>query len=250
MSTIAYILLFTFIATILSLFLVSILLLKEKLIHKLSFSLVSFAAGALLATAFLDTLKEALEMGGDAPILLWVMISIVGFFILERLFLSIHHHEDDSVDKGSLRLPTPLLLFGDGLHNFIDGASIAASFLVNPALGIVTSLTVFVHEIPHELGDFGILLHKGWGRGKVLWFNVITGLTSIVGALLAYYLGNTFSGMVPLLLSITTGNFIYLAMTDLLPEIHHQSEKGQAVKNIVFFILGMVFVSVLITTLQ
>lgn len=248
MSTIVYILLFTFIATILSLFLVSILLLKEKVIHKLSFSLVAFAAGALLATAFLDTLKEALEMGEGKPILLWVLLSIAGFFLLERLFLSIHHHDDNEHDENKLRLPTPLLLFGDGLHNFIDGASIAASFLVSPALGIVTSLTVFVHEIPHELGDFGILLHKGWGRGKVLWFNVITGLTSVAGALLAYYLGNTFNGMVPFLLALTTGNFIYLSMTDLLPEIHH-SAKGQGVKHSIYFLLGIVFVSFLITLL-
>lgn len=248
MSTIGNILLFTFIASILSLFLVSILLLKEKMIHRLSFSLVSFAAGALLATAFLDTLKEAMERGEKDPVLLWVMVSIVGFFILERLFLSLHHHDEEGEKKEHLRLPTPLLLFGDGLHNFIDGASIAASFLVSPSLGIVTSLTVFVHEIPHELGDFGILIHKGWKRSRVLWFNVLTGLTSIVGAVLAYFLGHMFTDLVPFLLAVTTGNFIYLSMTDLLPEIHH-STKGEGGKHIVYFLLGIAFVSLLITLL-
>ena len=244
------ILFFTFLASIVSLFLVSILLLKEKVIHRISFSLVSFAAGALLATAFLDTMKEAIKLAGEA-VFLYVTLSFAAFFIIERLFVFIHHHDEDTAPKeeGEFKIPTPLLLFGDALHNFIDGTSIAASFLVSLPLGIVTSTTVFIHEIPHELGDFGILIHKGWGRGQVLWFNVASGFAAILGALLAFYLGNVFDKAVPVLLAITTGNFIYLSATNLVPEIHNKAKQSLAVKESFFFILGILLIAFLIQIL-
>lgn len=244
------ILFFTFLASIVSLFLVSILLLKEKLIHRFSFSLVSFAAGALLATAFLDTMKEALEIAGKS-VFLWVTLSFAAFFIIERLFVFLHHHDEDEIPKDSseLKIPTPFLLFGDALHNFIDGASIAASFLVSFPLGLVTSTTVFVHEIPHELGDFGILIHKGWGRGRVLWFNVATGFAAVIGAVLAFYLGHLFKQAIPILLAITTGNFLYLSATNLIPEIHNKAKQSLAVKETVFFLLGILLIAFLIQIL-
>ncbi len=235
------ILLFTFLASIVSLMLVAVLLLHRTLIKKISFSLVAFAAGALLATAFLDTLKEALNLAGD-KVLFWVILSFAGFFLIERLFLSVHHHDEGD----NLRLPTSFLLFGDALHNFIDGTSIAASFLVSFPLGIVTSLAVFVHEIPHELGDFGILIHKGWGRGSVLGFNAATGAAALFGALITFYLGSQFKDIVPLLLAITTGNFIYLSATDLLPEIHHKAKTSLALNHSLFFLLGIFLIVILI----
>lgn len=244
------ILFFTFLASIASLFLVSIFLLNEKLIHKFSFSLVSFAAGALLATAFLDTMKEAVEIAGDS-VFLWVALSFAGFFIIERLFVFIHHHDEETAPKNDneLKISTPFLLFGDGLHNFIDGMSIAASFLVSFPLGLITSMTVFIHEIPHELGDFGILIHKGWGRGKVLWFNVATGLAALIGAILAFYLGHFFQQAVPLLLAITTGNFLYLSATNLVPEIHHKAKQSLAIRETFFFLLGILLIAFLIQIL-
>lgn len=243
----SYILLATFIASILSLFLVSLLLLHKTLIHKLSFSLVSFAAGALLATGFLDTLKEAVKIAGES-VFLWTTLSIAVFFIIERLFLFLHHHDEENPRAGAekLRLPTSLLIFGDALHNFIDGTSIAASFLVSTPLGLVTTLAVFIHEIPHELGDFGILIHKGWGRWEVLWFNAATGFAAILGAFLAFYLGNQFHSTVAILLSITTGNFIYLSATDLLPEIHHKAKASLALTHTAFFFLGILLIAILI----
>lgn len=240
------IILFTLLATIVSLSLVALLLLHKKLIQSVSFSLVSFGAGALLATAFLDTFKEAVELGKD-DVYLWVTLSIALFFILERLFRFFHHHDED--DKEKLRLPTGFLLFGDAMHNFVDGTSIAASFLVSWQLGVVTSLTVFIHEIPHELGDFGILIHKGWGRSKVLWFNFFTGLAALAGALLAYSLGSRFEHAVPVLLAITTGNFIYLSATNLLPEIHHKAKNKFGAKDVFFFLLGIGLISGLISFL-
>lgn len=236
-----YILLFTFLASIVSLFLVAGLLLHKKLIQAISFSLVSFAAGALLATAFLDVLPEAVrEWQGS---FLVTTLSIAFFFVVERLFLFLHHHDVEEGEK--MRLPTGFLLFGDGLHNFIDGASIAAAFLASFHLGIITSLAVFIHEIPHELGDFGILIHKGWKRSSVLWFNIATALTAMVGALLAFLLGNIFHQIVPILLSITAGNFIYLSATDLLPEIHQKAKRELALNYTIFFFLGIFVIYIL-----
>lgn len=245
-----YILLFTFLASIVSLLLVAILLLHKTLIHKTSFLLVSFAAGALLATGFMETLKEAVEIAGDKAFL-WTTISIAMFFLIERLFISLHHHdeEDPSIDSEKLKLPTSLLLFGDGLHNFIDGMSIAAGFLVSFQLGLVTSIAVFIHEIPHELGDFGILINKGWSRGRVLLFNALTGATSLAGALIAFYVGSQFDNIIPVLLAITTANFIYLSATDLLPEIHHRAKKSFAVRYTLSFFAGIFLIAILIKIL-
>jgi len=245
------ILFFTFLASFVSLFLVAILLLHKTLIHKVSFLFVAFAAGSLLATGFLDTLKESVEIAGP-DVFLWTVISFAMFFLIERLFLSLHHHagEDPLDSKNELKLPTQFLLFGDGLHNFIDGMSIAAAFLVNFQLGLVTSIAVFIHEIPHELGDFGILIHKGWSRSGVLWLNAATGATSILGAIIAFYLGKQFDNIVPILLSITTANFIYLSATDLLPEIHHKAKRNFAVKYTVAFLMGIFLVVVLIRILS
>lgn len=246
MSVLGTILFFTFLASIVSLFLVAVLLLNKALIQKLSFSLTAFAAGALLATGFLDTMREAVRLAGE-KVFLMTTLSIAAFFIIERLFIFLHHH-DEAEEK--MRLPTSFLLFGDGMHNFIDGASIAAAFLVNFPLGIVASAAVFIHEIPHELGDFGILIHKGWGRRKVLWFNILTGFAAMLGALLSFYLGRNFQSAVPILLSITTGNFIYLSATDLLPEIHHKAKKNLALNETIFFLLGIALIAILIKILD
>ena len=200
------ILLATFAASAVSLFLVGILLLSKKFIHKVSFLLVSFAAGALLSTGFLDTLPQAVLLGGE-NVFLWVVISIAFFFTIERLFFAMHHHEEDD---GKIRMPTAILLFGDSLHNFIDGVAVAAAFLADFHLGIITTLAVFIHEIPHELGDFGILINKGWSRIAVFNFNGLTALAALLGAFIAFYVGSTFGGLLPVLLAVATGNlFIF-----------------------------------------
>lgn len=241
-----YILLFTFFSSILSLFLVATLLLHKRLVHTISFPLVSFAAGALLATGFLDTLKEAVAAAKDAAFF-WVTFSIAFFFLIERLFLVLHHHAGE--EKGTLRLPAALLLLGDALHNFIDGAAIAVSFLTSFPLGIITSLAVFVHEIPHELGDFGILIHQGWKRRDVLGAHIATSFVSVVGALLTFYFGSSFHTALPLLLSVVAGNFIYLSATDLLPEIHQKERRGLALPYMVSFFLGIFLIALLIRVL-
>jgi zinc and cadmium transporter len=242
------ILLFTFLASVASLFLVATLLLHKNLIHKTSFLLVSFAAGALLATGFMDTLKEAVAIAG-ADVFLWTTVSIAVFFLIERLFISLHHEETPVPGEENLKLPTAFLMFGDGLHNFIDGMSMAAGFLVSFQLGLVTSIAVFVHEIPHELGDFGILIHKGWSRRGALLFNFITGITSMLGGIVVFYLGEQFNKLIPILLSIAAANFIYLSATDLIPEIHHKAKKSFAIKYTFSFFMGIFLIAILIKIL-
>jgi zinc and cadmium transporter len=155
-----------------------------------------------------------------------------------------HHHGEENPEaaEDEMRLPTAFLIFGDGMHNFIDGISIASSFLVSFPLGMVTTIAVFVHEIPHELGDFGILLHKGYGWQKILLFNLLTGIAAIGGALLAFYIGNAFTKVLPIFLSITTANFLYLSATDLLPEIHTKAKKSLAMNETLFFVLGILLI--------
>src|ERR1035437_3521614 len=169
------ILFFTFIASIASLFLVAFLLLHEKWIRKVAFYLVSFGAGALLATGFTDTLPEAVALSKNSFLTTTLFIAL--FFLIERVVMHFHHHEHETEKK--LRLPVSFLMFGDGLHNFIDGMSIATTFLVSFPLGIVTTTAVFVHEIPHELGDFGILINKGYSRKRVIGFNFLTGVAAV-----------------------------------------------------------------------
>jgi zinc and cadmium transporter len=231
------ILFFTFLASMLSLILVSTLVL-HKSFHKISFPLVSFAAGALLATGFLDTFPEALNLSGEV-VFLWVTLSFAFFFVVERLFLLLHHHDHHDHNKEQLKIPASFLLFGDALHNIVDGASIAAAFLVSFPLGVITTVAIFVHEIPHELGDFGILIHKGWSRKKAITFNGLSGAAALLGALIAFYLSSQFKQVVPALLAVATANFIYLSATDLLPEIHHKTDKKEALYNSLLFLLGI-----------
>lgn len=231
------ILFFTFIASIASLFLVAFFLMHEKWIRKIAFYLVSFGAGALLATGFTDTLPEAVILSKDS--FLYTTLFIALFFLIERVFMHFHHHENEADKK--LRLPVSFLLFGDALHNFIDGISIATTFLVSFPLGIVTTTAVFVHEIPHELGDFGILLHSGYSRKKVLGFNILTGIAAFIGAILGFYFGQKINGALPVLLSLTSANFIYLSLADLLPEIHEQAKKD-VIKHVGLFFAGVILV--------
>lgn len=234
------ILFFTFIATILSLFLVSLMLIFEKKLKSSTFHLVSFGAGALLAAGLTDTMPEAVELSSNSFI--YVTVFIAFFFFIERVFLHFHHHEHEK--PSNIKLPLPLLLFGDALHNFIDGVSIATTFLVSFPLGIVTSIAVFVHEIPHEMGDFGILIHLGFKRSKVLGFNIITGITSFAGALIGFYFANMIEGALAILLSLTTANFLYLSLSDLLPEIHEKA-KGKSLLHAFPFFLGIAMILLL-----
>lgn len=226
---------------------------KEKAALKISHFLASFAAGTLLGAAFFDLLPEALdakEQQGmeNVDIFLWTLVGIIVFFLLERFLHWFHHHHEHAEAKGK---PTVLLIvIGDTIHNFIDGIAIAATFMVSIPLGIVTSLAVAAHEIPQEIGDFGILLHRKVPRKKVLLINVLSALAAFLGAILTFFVGENIKGILPISLGITAGFFIYIAASDLIPEIHEENRKGFAVIESGLLILGAVVIWLAITLLE
>lgn len=208
---------------------------KKPFSHSASLLMISFAAGVMLATAFLDILPEA-------GVVVWwaVLVGVVFLFLLEKSLIWYHHHGDDCDSHAPI-----LITVGDTLHNFIDGVVMGAAFLASPATGILTSLAIMAHEIPHEMADFGVMLSLGWSKKKVILSNLISASVSIVGAVGVYYIG-----VVPLdlLLSFAGGLFIYLACSDLIPELHHAHIKAPVTNNfsqIIVFGLGIGLIAVM-----
>lgn len=240
MDILAYILLFTLIGSVVSLIGGVLLLIKEKFALKISHYLSAFAAGALLGTAFFDLLPEA-------PELLWTLIGILAFFLLERF---IHHHHSHSKDIEEKKSVIPLVVIGDLIHNFTDGVAIAATFLASFPLGVVTALAVAAHEIPQEIGDFGILLHKGLSRKKVLLINFYSSLTALAGAGLTYLYKDKIEGFLPVVLATTAGFFIYIALANLIPEIHNRENQKVAFWETVTLLLGVLVIYLAISALE
>jgi len=251
MSTLSYILLFTLLGSIGALVGGLILLSREKFTLKISHFLASFAAGVLLGTAFLDLLPEALHEGEEAEIdvFLWTLLGVILFFIMERTIHWFHHHEQYHEHQKESKTTVPLIVIGDTVHNFIDGVVIATTFMVSIPLGIVTALSVFAHEVPQEIGDFGLLLHKGLRRKQVILVNILSASVAIGGALLTYSLGDVLVPYVPILLSLTAGFFIYIALSDLIPEIHYERRKGFASLESILLLVGVLVIWLSVTYL-
>ncbi len=256
LSTLGFIILFTLIGSVFSLIGGVFLLIKEKKTLKYSHFLAAFAAGTLLGTVFFDLLPEAVneseklkDLGIEVNIFLFTLLGLLGFFLLERFVHWFHHHQHEYEDE-PLKPTVPLIIIGDSVHNFIDGVVIAATFLVSIPLGIVTTLAVAAHEIPQEIGDFGILLHKGLGRKKVILVNLLSALTAIIGALITFWIGESIEQSLPILLAITAGFFIYIAASDLIPEIHHENRKGFAATETLLMFLGVGTIYIFITLLE
>lgn len=245
MSILTYILLFTFLGSIVSLIGGVLLLSKEQFARKISHYLSPFAAGTLLGTAFLDLLPEALTLSKNSNIniFLWGLIGLLIFFLLERFIHWFHHHHEDSKNESLVSL----VVLGDSIHNFIDGAIIAATFLVSIPLGIATTFAVATHEVPQEIGDFGILLTRGLKRKKILLLNIMSALAAVVGAILMYAFGENFSELLPIFLSLAAGFFIYIASSDLIPEIHNEDNRRVASLKTFLLLLGVITVYVLIS---
>lgn len=216
---------------------------SKDIAGKISHYLYSFAAGVLLGTVFFDLLPEAQAEAGEINIFFWTLAGILSFFLLVRFLHWFHHH--DTHFKGEHQQTVPLIIVGDTVHNFIDGVAIAASFLVSIPLGILTTIAVAVHEIPQEIGDFAILLRKGLSRARVLWINVFSAVASFAGAILMYMMGDYLEGSLPVFLSITAGFFIYIASSDLIPEIHKQDNQKVAFLESGLLIIGAASVLVI-----
>lgn len=213
------------------------LFLKKNTFEKLIFALVAFSAGALLSGAFFHMLAESIE---KLPVMLAFEILFFGFclfFIIERLLHWHHCH------KGHCKVhPVSwLILFGDGIHNFIDGAVIAASFMVSVPFGIITTLLIIAHEVPQELGDFAVLVYSGMKRTKALLFNFLSQATCIIGALFAYFVF-LHSDFVNFLLPFAAGGFIYISASDLIPDLHKEEDIKRSAVSFLLFLLGSGFI--------
>lgn len=181
-------------------------------------------AGALLAAAFFDLLPESFEHGAPRTLLLWTLVGFTLFFLFERLASWFHHHHEHSLGKRN-ESQNNMVVVGDLLHNMIDGVAIGAAFIANPLTGVITTLAVSAHEIPKELGTFGILLSRGWRDRKVLLANIMTAVGTLVVACITFYLGQAVVLPLGPLLAVTAGMFIYIAASDIIPDIHEQSRR-------------------------
>ena len=210
-------------------------MIKEKLLQKILLFLVSLSAGALMGGAFIHLLPEAQEKYRDGNMFLIVLLSFIFFFFVEKLLHWRHCH------KGECEIHTfgYMNLFGDAVHNFIDGLVIAATFLTDIKLGIATSLVVFLHEIPQEIGDFGVLLYSGFGRKKAIISNFLVALTAVLGGLIGYFLSFSIDRFTTYLLPFTAGGFIYIAASDLMPEIRKETNLKKSLVSFAVFIVGI-----------
>ncbi len=213
---------------------------EENKVRRFAHFIVSFAVGALLGVAFLDLIPEAIEMAGKADIFPFVLGGVIGFFILEKFLFWYHCHEDGSCPVHTYNY---LILWGDFLHNFIDGVIISLAFLVDRELGFLTSIAVILHEIPQEISDFTILIHGGFSRRKAMIYNFFVSLATILGAVLTYIFGNALEELLPFAIAIVAGNFIYLAASDLMPELHESTGIRHGIFQVVFIIAGVLLIA-------
>ena len=208
--------------------------------------LISYAIGALLGAAFLEVLPHAIEAQGDAGTATAIVLAgILGFFVLEKLVLWRHCHDDHCEgheahaareDHGRSGL---LILVGDTFHNFVDGVLIAAAFMQDVRLGIVTALAIIAHEIPQEVGDFLILLHSGYSRLKALAFNLLSSLATLAGGLLAYFALSALQGVVPVFLALAAASMIYVAVADLIPGLHKRTALAATLQQVLLITAGI-----------
>lgn len=202
-----------------------LLLIHPSLTQRLMTPLIAFGAGAFLGAAFLDILPEALEVTPEPhPILFFTLAGFVLFFTLERFIMRyLRGHPNHGVHSDHTESLPVLLISGDTFHNFLDGIVIALAFSADPLLGLPTALAIAAHEIPQEIGDFAVLLRVGWKKLTVIGVNVVQSLVTIPGVVLGYSLGQRLEGFLPQSLGIAAGIFLYIAASDLVPEIHHRA---------------------------
>jgi len=220
----------------------ALLISREKFAYKVANYATPFAAGALIGAAFFDLLRDGLKEAGDNSdsVLIAAVVGIILFFLLERFLHWFHHHHEH---KG-IKPVSSLVIIGDTLHNALDGVAIAASFLISPSTGVITTIAVAAHEIPQEIGDFGILLKNGMSRRKVLLVNALSALATTVAAVITFALGDANYLPVPILLGLTAGFFIYIAASDIIPEIHENSHKKLLDIKPWLLVIGAAFVMV------
>jgi len=214
----------------------SFVLFPEKTRRILVPCLISYATGTLLGAAFLGLIPHALASIPASPALCTVLIGIVLFFVLEKLVVWRHCHNQQCEVHGTAG---PLLLVGDAFHNFGDGVIIAVSFVVSVPLGIATSMSVIAHEIPQEVGDLAILLESGYSRKRAFVYNILSSLSTLPGAVLAYLTLQEIQSITPYIMALSAASFIYIAIADLVPNLHHHTGFGSGLRQLALMLSGI-----------
>lgn len=265
MNLLLYIIIFTAVGGVLSVLAAGVfLLLPDQQRNAVLPHGISFAIGALLAVAFWGLIPEAFESVKPEQfqsISGTILAGILGFFVLEKLLIwrhchfgeceahgddeHNHDHDHSHHHHGIAKSAGALIIVGDGIHNFVDGVLIAAAFLTDVQLGIVTSLAVAAHEIPQEVGDFAILLQSGYGKGKALFYNVLASLTTVVGGVLAYFSLADLHASLPYFLALAASSFIYIAVADLIPSLHKKTEMKASLEQIALITAGVLLICTL-----
>jgi zinc and cadmium transporter len=258
MNLLLLIIFFTAVGGVLSVIAASIfLLLSETSQEKILPHGISLATGALLTVAFWELIPEAFEKVKPEQFQSLsgvILLGILGFFTLEKLLIWRHchanhcdahneeHHDHETSTNHNHHAAGTLILLGDAIHNFVDGVLIAAAFLTDPQLGIVTSLAVATHEIPQEVGDFAILLQSGYGKKKALLYNMLASLTTVIGGILAYFVLEDLHRYLPYFLTLAASSFIYIAVADLIPSLHQKTDTKTSLQQIVLILAGVLLI--------
>ncbi len=249
MSILAYTLISVLVVSAISLIGVFTLSINKKVLNRSIFFLVSLAVGALFGDAIIHLIPEAFELfENTTTAALFIIVGIFIFFILEKLLHWHHCHgtHDQGCDKA--RSLGSIILFSDAVHNFLDGAIIGAAYLVSVEVGIATTFAIILHEIPQEIGDFAILIHSGYTRARALFVNFLSALVSVLGALFALFLGDLSGDITPALVAIAAGSFLYIAGSDLVPELHKTLDIRKSTIQLfaIFIGVGLMFALTLV----
>ena len=231
-----YILFATFIVSLISFVGVFTLAIKDNVLNQILLFLVGFSAGALMGGAFLHLLPEAIEYSTDLNVFVFVLVGFILFFLIEKVLHWRHCH------KGECEVHTfrYMNLIGDSIHNCIDGLIMAASFVISVPLGITTTVAIALHEIPQEIGDFGVLVYGGFSKKKALALNFVVALTAVIGGIVGYFVSSQIHNVVIFLLPFAAGGFLYIAATDLVPEIRKELDIKKSMATICIFIFGII----------
>ena len=222
---------------------------SKKKLNRFLLYFVSFSAGALFGDAFIHLLPEAAEAGLTLKLSLYVLSGIVLSFFIERVIHWHHCHQSNGHHDNCDHHEEPLAymnLFGDLIHNFIDGLIIGGSYLISLPVGLATTIAVVLHEIPQEIGDFGVLLHAGFSKAKALFYNFLTSLSAFLGAAIALIIGIKSESFSLFLLPFAAGSFIYIAGSDLVPELHKEKVISKSIIQLLFFLFGILIMFLLL----
>jgi zinc and cadmium transporter len=235
MSTLFSIILSCFLITLCVFIAILLLSFNKKTLHKITIFLVSLSAGALMGGAFLHLLPEASHNIEINHIYYLVLIAFSFFFFMEKILYWRNCHKE----KCKVHPFAYMNLLGDTLHNFIDGLVIASAFIIDYKLGITTTLAIALHEIPQEIGDFGVLIHAGINKAKALFLNYLVALTVVLGGIVGYFISFRLEFIIPYLLPFAAGGFIYISASDLMPEIRQETNKKKSIISFLIFLFGI-----------